>query len=202
MAWRIFAAAHRLSLAASIGGYSSCIARASHCGGFSCCRAEALGHRGFSSYSSWTLELGLGSCSAWPQLICSLWDHPGPRIELDHQESPVQTLTSIIPRKNEQVWLKYLPLSDLQITKFHLTGLSENKRDSILPSLFLVLLPALHNCLKERTFPNGKLFFGQSHMLSTGNSHQVSSSPFVRNQTSSLLEIWIDPGTNYDTFPE
>lgn len=31
---------------------------------------------------------------------------------------------------------------------------------------------------------------------------KVSSSPFVRNQTSSLMEIQIDPGTNYDTFPE
>lgn len=53
---------------------------------FSCCGAWALGHRasvvvacGFSSCSSWTLELN--SCGAWAKLLHGMWDLRGPGIE-------------------------------------------------------------------------------------------------------------------------
>ena len=58
---------------------------ASHCSGFSCCRARALGMRasvvvahGLSSCGARALECRLSSCGAWAQLLCGIWDLPGP----------------------------------------------------------------------------------------------------------------------------
>ena len=63
-------------------------ARASHCGGFSCCRACALGTRAsvvvarrLSSCGSRALERRLSSCGALAQLLCGMWDLPGPGLE-------------------------------------------------------------------------------------------------------------------------
>ena len=63
--------------------------RASHCGGFSCCGARALGTRASvvvarrpqSSRASVVIVCGLSSCGARAQLLCSMWDLPGPGIE-------------------------------------------------------------------------------------------------------------------------
>ena len=59
---------------------------ASHCSGFSCCGARALStgskHVGFSSCGTWALERRLSSCGAWAQLLCGMWDLPGPGLEL------------------------------------------------------------------------------------------------------------------------
>ena len=61
---------------------------ASHCGGFSRCRARALGAwasivvaRGLSSCGSQALEHRLSSCGTWAQLLCGMWDLPGPGLE-------------------------------------------------------------------------------------------------------------------------
>ena len=70
------------------GATLHCGARASHCGGFSCCGAQALGawasvvvaHR-LSNCGSRALERRLSSCGAQAQLICSMWDLPGPGLE-------------------------------------------------------------------------------------------------------------------------
>ena len=63
-----------------------CCARAfSSCGSFSCCGAWAVGARaslavacGLSSCGSQGLEHRLSSCGAWAQLLCGMWDLPGP----------------------------------------------------------------------------------------------------------------------------
>ena len=65
-----------------------CGARASQRGGFSCCGAWALGVRasvvvahGLSSCGSRALEHRLSSCGARTQLLCGMWDLPGPGLE-------------------------------------------------------------------------------------------------------------------------
>ena len=70
------------------GATLRCNVRASRCSGFSCCRAWALGvqpsvvvaHR-LSNCGSWALECRLSSCGAWAQLLCGMWDLPGPGIK-------------------------------------------------------------------------------------------------------------------------
>ena len=42
---------------------------------------QALGHTGFSSCSSWALEHRLNSCDAQAELLCRMWDLPGPGIK-------------------------------------------------------------------------------------------------------------------------
>ena len=70
------------------GATLRCSAWASHCGGFSCCGAWALGMQasvvvahGLSSCGSRALERRLGSCGARAQLLCGMWDLPGPGLE-------------------------------------------------------------------------------------------------------------------------
>ena len=101
--WLLQCLWHVCGLQLSLSGATlPCNAWASHCGGFSTAEHRLQG--------TGVQELELMDSRAWawqlqhmPQLICSLWDLPGPRIELDYQVSPVQNLTSIIPHKSEQV---------------------------------------------------------------------------------------------------
>ena len=65
-----------------------CGERASHCCGFSCCRARALGTwasvvaaQGRSSCGSRAAVCRLSSCGTQAQLLCSMWDLPGPGTE-------------------------------------------------------------------------------------------------------------------------
>ena len=110
-----FVAAHRLSL---IVGRPTlhCGARVSHCGGFSCCGAQTLGTRAsavaahrLSSCSARALgHAGFSSCGTWAQLLCGMWDLPGPGIKpvspalaggfstMRHQGSPRQYFKRII----------------------------------------------------------------------------------------------------------
>ena len=44
--------------------------------------AQVLGVGGFSRCSSWALQCGLSSCGARASLLCGMWDHLGPGIEL------------------------------------------------------------------------------------------------------------------------
>ena len=77
-----------LSLVAASGGYSSlwCAdfslrwllllrSTGSRCTGFSSCGTQA------SSCGSWALERRLSSCGTRAQLLCSMWDLPGPGLE-------------------------------------------------------------------------------------------------------------------------
>ena len=70
------------------GATLRCSVWASRGRGFSCCGAQALGvwasvvvARGLSSCGSWALERRLSSCGTRAQLLCSMWDLPGPGIE-------------------------------------------------------------------------------------------------------------------------
>ena len=76
--------------------------QASRYGGLSCCGAWTLGC--FSSCSPWALEQKLSSCGTRAQFFHSMWDPPGPGIELvspalagslplSHQRSPAVTFT-------------------------------------------------------------------------------------------------------------
>ena len=65
-----------------------CSVRASRCGGFPCCAARAPGAwasaaaaRGLSSCGSRTLECRLSSRGARAQLLCGMWDLPGPGLK-------------------------------------------------------------------------------------------------------------------------
>ena len=62
------------------GAALSCGGQASHCSNFSCgMQAQSAG---FSSCGSWALERWLNSCGAKAELLCSMWDFPGPGIKL------------------------------------------------------------------------------------------------------------------------
>ena len=86
---------HGLSLAAVIGGYSSCDAWASHGSGFSRCRARALG-TGASAVAS----RGLSGCGARALLPYSVWNLPGPGIEPVSLASAGGFLTTVPPGKS------------------------------------------------------------------------------------------------------
>ena len=71
-----------------VGATLRCGARASHCGGLPCCRAQALGVRAsavvarrLSSCGTRALEHRLSSCGAGAQLLCGMWDPPGPGLK-------------------------------------------------------------------------------------------------------------------------
>ena len=61
--------------------FSSCGVWASHCAGLSHCRAWAPGHAGCGCCRSWALTHRLSSCGSCDQLLCSIWDPPGPVIK-------------------------------------------------------------------------------------------------------------------------
>ena len=73
MRW-VFAAVRGLSLVAVSG--LCCGAWASHCSGFSCCRTGTLG-----AWASVVVARGLSSCGTGAELLCGMWDLPGPGIE-------------------------------------------------------------------------------------------------------------------------
>ena len=69
-----------------VGATFPCSAWASYCGDFSCCGAWALGTQtsvahGVSSCGSPVLEHRLSSCGARAQLLCDMWDLPGPGLK-------------------------------------------------------------------------------------------------------------------------
>ena len=76
----VFAAARGLSLVAVSGGYSLLL-----CAGFSLLwlllRSTGSRHTGFSSCGSRALDRRLSSCGTWTQLLCGMWDLPGPGLK-------------------------------------------------------------------------------------------------------------------------
>ena len=90
-----------------VGATLRCGARASHCGGFSCCGAQALGAwasvlaaHGLGSCGSRALECRLSSCGARAQLLCSMWDLPGPGLEPLSPALAGGFLTTVPPGKS------------------------------------------------------------------------------------------------------
>ena len=87
-------------------GFLQLCRRASHCSGFSCCAARAPGVQasvvvvhGLSSCGLRALERRLSSCSARAQLLCSMWDLPGPGLEPVSSSSAGGFLTAAPPGK-------------------------------------------------------------------------------------------------------
>ena len=100
-------------------------ARASPCGGFSCCGARALGAwasvvaaRGLSSCDSWALERRLSSCGARAQLLCGMWDLPGPGLEPMSPALAVRFLTAAPPRKSSMFLNNMHTMHSLLINEF------------------------------------------------------------------------------------
>ena len=56
---------------------------------------------GLSSCNSWTLEHRLNSCSTWVQLLCGMWDLPGPGIKPMSPALAGRFSTTEPPRKPE-----------------------------------------------------------------------------------------------------
>ena len=83
--------------------------RASHCGDFSRCGTRALGTgasvvvaRGLSSCGSGALEHRLSSCGARAQLLCGMWDLPGPGLEPVSPALAGRFLTIVPPGKSQE----------------------------------------------------------------------------------------------------
>ena len=94
------------------GATLRCGVWSSHCSGFSCCGAQALGtwasvvvSRGLSSCGSRALEHRLSSCGTWAQLLCGMWDLPGPGIEPMSPALAGGFLTTVPPGKSYHVTL-------------------------------------------------------------------------------------------------
>ena len=106
----VFIAACRLSLVAASGVYSSL-----QCTGFSLrwlllLRSMGSRHMGFSSCGTqlsscgwWAPECRLSSCGAWTQLLCGMWDIPGPGLEPVSPALSGGFLTTVPPGKSSSI---------------------------------------------------------------------------------------------------
>ena len=95
----VFVAVHGLSLVVASGGYSSL-----HCAGFSLqwlllLQSTGSSCMGFSSCGSWALECRLSSCGARAQLVCGMWDLPGPGLKPVYPALAGRFLTTAPPWK-------------------------------------------------------------------------------------------------------
>ena len=125
----VFVAARGLSLVAASGGYSSL-----WCVGFSLqwlllLRNTALGVRasvvvahGLSSCGSWALERRLSSCGARSQLLCGMWDLPGPGFGPVSLALAGGFLTTVPPGKSLCVGF-YYSLSQENFQMIHQIGI-------------------------------------------------------------------------------
>ena len=59
---------------------------------------------GFSSCGSQALERRLSSCGAWAQLLCSMWDLPGPGLEPVFPALADGFLTAAPPGKSQDLF--------------------------------------------------------------------------------------------------
>ena len=89
-----------------------CCTRASHCGGLCRCRARALGMQAsavvaheLSSCGSRAPEHRLSSFGALAQLLCNMWDPPGPGLESVFPALPGGFPTIAPPEKSQQWFL-------------------------------------------------------------------------------------------------
>ena len=98
-----------------VGATLHCGMRPFHCSGSSCCGAQALGVqasvvavRGLGSCGSWALERRLSSCGARAQLLCGMWDLPGPGLEPVFPALAGGFLTTALPGKSLDLFLNFL----------------------------------------------------------------------------------------------
>ena len=82
------------------------------CHGLPCCKAQVLGTSapavvacGPSSFDSWALKQGLGSCGAQTLLLHDMWDLPRPRIEPMSPASAGGFLSTVPPGKFRALFL-------------------------------------------------------------------------------------------------
>ena len=78
------------------GATLHCGAWVSHCGGFSCCGVRA----------SVVVARELSSCGTWAQLLCGMWNLPGPELEPVSPALAGGFLTTAPPGKSLHVGLK------------------------------------------------------------------------------------------------
>ena len=76
--------------------------------GLSSCRVQALGHAGFSSSGSRPLEHRLSSCGTRAQLLCGMWDLPGPGIEPVSPALTGRLPTTVPPGKSNIYFLNVI----------------------------------------------------------------------------------------------
>ena len=112
-----------------MGATLHCGAQASHCSGFSCCRACALGTwasvvvvRGLSSCGSQAPEHRLSSCGARAELLCGIWDLPGPGLEPMSPALAGGFLTTTPPGKSLSFWMVFFEAQ--KFTNFMKSNLS------------------------------------------------------------------------------
>ena len=96
----VFVAARGLSLVVASGGYSLL-----WCAGFSLrwlllLQSTGSRHTGFSSCGSQAPECRLSSCGAWAQVLCGMWDLPGPGLEPVSPAQAGRFLTTAPPGKS------------------------------------------------------------------------------------------------------
>ena len=84
------------------GATLHCGARASHRGGFSCCGARALGVQASVAVAS-----GLSSCGTRAQLLCGMWDLPGPGIEPVSRALAGGRLSTALPGKSQILFILF-----------------------------------------------------------------------------------------------
>ena len=90
-----------------LGATLHCSAWASHCGGFSCCGALALGSR-----ASVVVAHRLSSCGARAQLLCGMWDLPGPGLGTMSPAFAGRFLTTAPPGKSSTNYFTSLELKN------------------------------------------------------------------------------------------
>ena len=95
------------------GATLCCDTRTSDCSGFFRCGAWALGTQasvvvaqGLSSCGSRALERRLSSCGVQAELLCGMWDLPGPGLEPVSTALAGGVLTSAPPGKPHKTFLK------------------------------------------------------------------------------------------------
>ena len=100
----VFAAARGLSLVASSGGYCSLRYEGFSLSWLWLLLLRSMGSsvveaRGLSSCGSWALECRLSSCGTRAELLCGMWDLPGPGLEPVSPALAGGFLTTVPPGK-------------------------------------------------------------------------------------------------------
>ena len=101
----VFVAVCRLSLVAASGGYSSLQFMGVSLQWLLLLQSTGSRHAGLSSCGSWALECRLSSCGTQAQLLCGMWDLPGPGIEPVSPALAGRFLTTAPPWKSHICFL-------------------------------------------------------------------------------------------------
>ena len=126
------------SLVAASGGYSSL-----WCTGFSLqwlLLLWSMGSRsvGFSSCGSWALERRLSSCGARAQLLCGMWDHPGPALKPVSPALAGRFLTTAPPGKPMDNFYLYFKIHIRKKKKTLMSGIIFSRKPFLITPLLLL----------------------------------------------------------------